>query len=259
MGDPLRLRQVLLNLVGNAIKFTEEGEIVIHVRCESWTEKNVILHFEVRDTGIGIPTEKQAVIFEAFAQADGSTTRKYGGTGLGLTISSQLVRSMGGSIRVESQPGKGSTFSFEVPLGLAPQQEKRSQSGPIPTLENLPVLVVDDNPTNRHILQDMLTNLGYEADAGRQRPGRPGPPSGGSPSRPALPAGCARCHDARYGWLRRRRQDQAESSDRWRCNSHAHFGQQSGGSSSAAETWASQLSWLNRFSSRSYSMPSSRA
>ncbi|HEV8059457.1 MAG TPA: ATP-binding protein, partial [Gemmataceae bacterium] len=169
LGDPLRLRQVLLNLVGNAIKFTEEGEVVVHVRCESRTEKDVLLRFEVRDTGIGIPLEKQAVIFEAFAQADGSTTRKYGGTGLGLTISSQLVRKMGGRIWVDSQPGAGSSFCMELPFGLAAQQEKPSQAGTIPSLENLRVLVVDDNPTNRHILQDMLSNWGMKptlADSG---------------------------------------------------------------------------------------------
>ena len=169
LGDPTRLRQVLLNLVGNAIKFTEKGEVVVQVRCESRTKKDLILHFEVRDTGIGIPLEKQALVFEAFSQADGSTTRKYGGTGLGLTISSQLVHKMGGRIWVDSQPGKGSSFCFEVPFGLAPQQEKPCQTGPVPSLENLRVLVVDDNPTNRHILQDLLGNWGMKpvlADSG---------------------------------------------------------------------------------------------
>ena len=169
LGDPLRLRQVLLNIVGNAIKFTEAGEVLVQVRCERRTVDSVLLHFEVRDTGIGIPLEKQKLIFEAFAQADGSTTRRYGGTGLGLTISSELVQKMGGRIWVESQPGKGSTFCFDVPFGLAAQQEKPSQSGPIPSLENLRVLVVDDNPTNRHILQEMLGNWGMKpalADSG---------------------------------------------------------------------------------------------
>ncbi|CAN5593051.1 response regulator [soil metagenome] len=169
LGDGLRLRQVLLNLVGNAIKFTERGEVVVQVQCLKRTEKDVLLQFEVRDTGIGIPKEKQAVIFEAFSQADGSTTRKFGGTGLGLTISMQLVHQMGGRIWVNSEPGKGSHFYFEVPFGLASLQEKPSQSGPVPTLENLPVLVVDDNPTNRHILQDMLANWGMKptlADSG---------------------------------------------------------------------------------------------
>ncbi len=162
LGDGMRLRQVLLNLVGNAIKFTERGEVVVHVRCKIRSEKNVLLLFEVRDTGIGIPTEKQAVIFEAFSQADGSTTRKYGGTGLGLTISTQLVHKMGGRIWVDSEPGKGSSFCFEIPFGLAPPREKPSQAGPCPSLEDLPVLVVDDNPTNRHVLQDMLGNWGMK-------------------------------------------------------------------------------------------------
>jgi two-component system, sensor histidine kinase and response regulator len=169
LGDPLRLRQVLLNLVGNAIKFTEVGEVLVQVRCETRTEDSVLLHFEVRDTGIGIPKEKHALIFEPFAQADGSTTRRYGGTGLGLTISSELVQKMGGRIWVDSEPGKGSTFCFEVPFGLATQQERPSQTGPIPSLEDLRVLVVDDNPTNRAILQDMLGNWGMKpalADCG---------------------------------------------------------------------------------------------
>ena len=169
LGDPLRLRQVLLNLVGNAIKFTEVGEVVVQVRCETRTEDRVLLHFEVRDTGIGIPKEKQDLIFEPFAQVDGSTTRRYGGTGLGLTISSELVQKMGGRIWVDSEPGKGSTFCFEVPFGLAAQQDRPSQAGPIPSLEDLRVLVVDDNPTNRVILQDMLGNWGMKpalADSG---------------------------------------------------------------------------------------------
>ena len=162
LGDAMRLRQVLLNLVGNGIKFTEQGEVVVHVHCAARSETNVLLQFEVRDTGIGIPLEKQALIFEAFAQADGSTTRKYGGTGLGLTISTQLVHKMGGRMWVKSEPGKGSSFFFELPFGLAPQQDKPALAGPIPSLENLPVLVVDDNPTNRHILQDMLGNWGMK-------------------------------------------------------------------------------------------------
>jgi two-component system sensor histidine kinase/response regulator len=168
-GDSMRLRQVLLNLVGNAIKFTERGEVVVHVRCQSRSEKNVVLVFEVRDTGIGIPQDKQTLIFEAFAQADGSTTRKFGGTGLGLTISTQLVHKMGGRIWVDSVPGKGSSFCFEVPFGLAPPKEEPFQKDPAPSLENLPVLVVDDNPTNRHVLQDMLSNWGMKptlADSG---------------------------------------------------------------------------------------------
>ncbi|MCX7916207.1 MAG: ATP-binding protein, partial [Verrucomicrobiae bacterium] len=118
VADPVRFRQVIVNLVGNAIKFTEKGEVVVTVEVQSRTENEVELHFSVRDTGIGIPKDKQALIFEAFTQADGSTTRKYGGTGLGLSISQQLVRMMGGDIWVESEPGQGSTFHFTARFPL---------------------------------------------------------------------------------------------------------------------------------------------
>ncbi len=164
VGDPVRLRQVLLNLVGNAIKFTDEGEVVVVVRPAIGPmgpmgpigpmAPDTALHFEVRDTGIGIPTEKQALIFEAFAQADTSTTRKYGGTGLGLTISSHLIGLMGGRIWVESTPGQGSTFHFTARFGLAPAP----RPAPALSLDDLPVLVVDDNATNRRILEEMLGN-----------------------------------------------------------------------------------------------------
>jgi PAS domain S-box-containing protein len=119
LGDPMRLRQVLVNLIGNAIKFTDQGEITVSVDRESSRNGQIELHFRVRDSGIGIPKEKQALIFEAFSQADGSTTRKYGGTGLGLAITSKLVRMMGGKIWVESEPGRGSTFHFTAKFGLA--------------------------------------------------------------------------------------------------------------------------------------------
>ncbi len=156
VGDVLRLRQVLVNLVGNAIKFTEHGEIVVRVEAERTGPTEVLLHFAVADTGIGIPPEKQALIFEAFAQADGSTTRRYGGTGLGLAISGQLVQLMGGRIWVESEPGQGSTFHFTARLSVN-QTPNADRAAMCPTaLRGIRVLVVDDNATNRRILQELL-------------------------------------------------------------------------------------------------------
>ncbi|HVY07787.1 MAG TPA: response regulator [Burkholderiales bacterium] len=158
-GDPVRLRQVIVNLVNNAIKFTERGEVVIAASAQQSRPGSVRLRLEVRDTGIGIPEQSQARIFEAFSQADGSTTRKYGGTGLGLSIVKQLADLMGGEIRVHSTPGKGSTFSFLVELDEAPEP----QISRIPeTLRGLRVLVVDDNATNREILQHQCQTAGIE-------------------------------------------------------------------------------------------------
>lgn len=161
-GDPGRLRQVLVNLVGNALKFTEHGEVVVDVRKESQNDGEARLRFAVRDTGIGIPPEKQKAIFDAFSQADGSTTRKFGGTGLGLTISSRLVEMMGGQIGVESELGKGSTFSFTARFAVS-KQEKLSAREAAPAskadqvrTDGLRVLVVDDNATNRRILEEIL-------------------------------------------------------------------------------------------------------
>jgi len=157
VGDPLRLRQVVINLVGNAIKFTEHGEVVLHVEAESRGDGDTLLRFSVTDTGIGIPPEKQAVIFEAFSQADSSTTRRYGGTGLGLAISAQLVELMGGRISVESQPGRGSTFQFAARFEVQqPGLEKPLARWR--TLADLPVLIVDDNATNRRILEEVFAN-----------------------------------------------------------------------------------------------------
>ncbi len=158
VGDPSRLRQIVVNLVGNAIKFTERGEVVVEVKTESQAGQDVCLHFAVTDTGVGIPAEKQSVIFEAFTQADGSMVRKYGGTGLGLTISSRLVQAMGGRIWVESEPGKGSTFHFTVRLGLSKAPATRPAAAELINLRDLRVLVVDDNKTNRRILQETLAN-----------------------------------------------------------------------------------------------------
>ena len=172
VGDPARLRQIVVNVVGNAIKFTESGEVVMRVEREvtpfgeaadgtrdlSATLDEVVLHFAVRDTGIGIPAEKQQSIFAPFVQADGSTTRRFGGTGLGLAISARLVQLMGGRIWVESEPGRGSTFHFTSRFALAATPPVGSApAGPV-DLQDLRVLVVDDNATNRRILEEMLRN-----------------------------------------------------------------------------------------------------
>ncbi len=156
-GDPTRLRQVLINLVGNAIKFTARGEILLRVTAEGVTDEDARLRFEVRDTGIGIPADKQREIFDAFAQADGSMTRRYGGTGLGLAISRQLVELMGGRLEVESTVGQGSTFHFSARLERSPATaEAEPLAAEAPDLRGLRVLVVDDNATNRRLLDAML-------------------------------------------------------------------------------------------------------
>jgi PAS domain S-box-containing protein len=174
VGDAGRLRQVLLNLVGNAIKFTDEGEVEVRVGVIS-DQLSVIsdqssgpsslitdhcslitLRFTVRDTGIGIPRDRQESIFRAFEQEDTSTTRKYGGTGLGLTIAARLVALMGGTIAVDSEPGQGSTFAFTARFGRQPHATEQFAVRPPVLLQNLPVLIVDDNATNRHILQEWL-------------------------------------------------------------------------------------------------------
>ncbi len=154
-GDPGRLRQIVINLVGNAVKFTDRGEIVVAVWQESQDSGRNTLHFCVSDTGIGIAPEKQPAIFKAFTQADGSTTRKYGGTGLGLTISRQLVEMTGGRIWLESALGEGSRFHFIIPFGYGEHPVK--ELAPVErSLEGVRVLVVDDNQTNRTILEKTL-------------------------------------------------------------------------------------------------------
>jgi PAS domain S-box-containing protein len=163
MGDPTRVRQVLLNLAGNAVKFTSRGKVIIRVRPEAVTNDEATLLFAVSDTGIGISPDKQKLIFEAFAQADTSTTRKYGGTGLGLTISNQLVQLMGGRISVESQPQKGSTFYFTVPFGIvhkpaaAPNALTSSPASPAPL--PLRILLVEDNAVNQKLALVLLRRL----------------------------------------------------------------------------------------------------
>ena len=167
VGDAGRLRQVLLNLVGNAIKFTDAGEVVVRVEVagDAAPEGEVGLRFTVRDTGIGIPRDQQERIFRAFEQEDSSTTRRYGGTGLGLTIAARLVALMGGQITVESEPGRGSTFSFTARFGLQPHPPEQVPVRPPASLRDLPVLVVDDNVTNRHILEEWLRGWQMEPAA----------------------------------------------------------------------------------------------
>ncbi len=162
IGDPFRLRQVLMNLLGNAIKFTEEGEVVL---CASLVAEpdgpTVAVRFDVSDTGIGMTHEQLEKLFESFSQADTSTTRKYGGTGLGLAISKQIVDLMGGEMWVESTPGEGSTFSFTVPLKLQPKGDAaRGETPSRADLGGLRVLIVDDNETNRRVLQGQMVSWG---------------------------------------------------------------------------------------------------
>ncbi|MGB6200400.1 MAG: response regulator, partial [Candidatus Acidiferrales bacterium] len=161
-GDSKRLRQVVVNLLGNAIKFTERGEVVLHVETQGGQAPGVELHFIVRDTGLGIPKDKQELIFGAFAQADGSSSRKYGGTGLGLTISSRLVEMMGGRIWLESEPGLGSTFHFTAKFRPTQASQPVRGNARYDSLVGIPVLIVDDNPTNRRILEETLAHWGMK-------------------------------------------------------------------------------------------------
>ncbi len=158
-GDPSRLRQIVLNLIGNAVKFTAQGEIVLRVDKPEKAENGITLHFAVSDTGIGIPAEKQQRIFEGFTQADNSMSREFGGTGLGLTISSRLVESMGGKLWVESSQGVGSTFHFHAHFGLPMDTEPHTEID-LSALANLPVLLADDNASNRGFLQELLLSWG---------------------------------------------------------------------------------------------------
>ena len=161
IGDPLRLGQILINLSNNAVKFTETGEIVVAAEVVNQDESEVTLKFSVCDTGIGMTTEQAAKLFQPFSQADSSTTRKYGGTGLGLTISKRLAEMMGGKIWVESQSGQGSTFSFTANFGLGKKIAKK-RFKPSSELRGMKVLVVDDNATSRSIFQEMLESFSFD-------------------------------------------------------------------------------------------------
>jgi two-component system, sensor histidine kinase and response regulator len=162
LGDPGRTRQILINIVGNAIKFTEHGEIFVRVEEQSQGPATTCLHFAVKDSGVGIPADRQQKIFEAFTQADSSMARKFGGTGLGLTICVRLVEMMGGRIWVESEHGQGSTFHFTVQLALQSKSSARSIPLQPEQLRDLHALIVDDDPTNRRVLQGMLNRWGMK-------------------------------------------------------------------------------------------------
>ena len=159
LGDAGRLKQIIINLLGNALKFTETGEIVLRAALDSSIGEEIRVHFGVTDTGIGIPPEKQRRIFESFAQADSSTARQYGGTGLGLTISARLADMMGGQLRVDSKVGCGSTFHFSAKFDPAPAALPAPISKSI-KVNNVPVLLVDSNATSRRTTLDALINLG---------------------------------------------------------------------------------------------------
>ncbi len=169
-GDPGRIRQVLTNFAGNAVKFTPRGEVVIEARLVAQTEAEATIRLSVRDSGIGIPTSRQEAIFDSFTQADGSTTRRYGGTGLGLTICRQLTQLMGGRIGVESEPGRGSKFWVELPLPKQPTAPA-VRAALSPRLAGLRALIVDDNAVNRRILREQLRSWGCrteEASGGQE-------------------------------------------------------------------------------------------
>ena len=157
-GDPTRLRQIVVNLVSNAVKFTDHGDVVLHVKLESQAENEIFLHFTVTDTGIGIPADKQQMIFAPFTQADSSATRRYGGTGLGLSISFQLVEMMRGRLWVESEEGKGSSFHFTIRFAPSKLTGRAVTPSEAVNLRELAVLVVDDNATNRRLLEEILVS-----------------------------------------------------------------------------------------------------
>jgi CheY-like chemotaxis protein len=169
VGDPVRLRQVLVNLVGNAVKFTDAGRVQVLIGLDSATESEIVLHAQVADTGIGISADKQRVIFDPFRQADGSTTRRHGGTGLGLTITARLLELMGGSICVESECGKGTIFHFCVTLKPVPPgievdspEEPAGRTGAVRPDHHARILVAEDNAVNQKLIAELLRRRGHE-------------------------------------------------------------------------------------------------
>lgn len=163
-GDPGRLKQIIINLVGNAVKFTDKGQVKVLCDVEERFSDTVLLHFSVKDTGIGIPDEKLEDVFRTFKQVDGSTTRKFGGTGLGLSISKQITEMMDGRIWAESEMGRGSTFHFLVRLGLQKGEKEEEHFSALDEVKALKILVVDDFRTNRIVLKEMLDSLNIDAD-----------------------------------------------------------------------------------------------
>jgi hypothetical protein len=162
VGDPGRIRQILINLVGNAVKFTAQGHVLVSVECDAPTGPDALLRFAISDTGIGIPEDRMADIFDRFTQVDASSMRRHGGTGLGLAISRELVTLMGGTLRVTSRPGEGSTFSIEVRLPIAAQGPRLPT--PAPELSGIRALIVDDNSVNRQVLRERLLSWRMRAD-----------------------------------------------------------------------------------------------
>jgi signal transduction histidine kinase len=168
LGDPGRIRQVLINLVGNAIKFTNEGHVLINIDCESISNGKAFLRFSIEDTGIGIPEDRLQSIFEKFTQMDASTTRRYGGTGLGLTISKQIVELMEGTVCVSSRPGEGSTFGFTLPLSIDPQPVLLLP--PQIDLTGVRIMIVSDHEAKRRILREQIESWGIRNDAYSMNP-----------------------------------------------------------------------------------------
>ena len=210
-GDPGRLRQILVNLAGNAVKFTESGEVTVYVRLEAEDEKEAILRFSVRDTGIGIPKHKLDRLFESFTQVDASVTRRFGGTGLGLSISKQLARMMDGEIGVQSKEGKGSEFWFTAKFLKQPGGARREE--PTEGIAGRRILVVDDNETNRKICTAAARIVAHSRRIGTGRSFRPGAAPPGRRSRRSVPRRYSGHADARDERRRSGRGNQVRRGD----------------------------------------------